>query len=66
MSTIDIKNETAASQPQYSNPDQQAAYETGVKQGRIEGVLAYQKHIIDQVTNEREKLSLKLQKGGRS
>lgn len=47
-------------------PEQQSAYEVGLKQGRLEGALSYQKHILNQLTKEREKMvqSLQKQKGG--
>lgn len=50
----------------YSNPELQAAYDAGRAIGRTEGMLSYQKHLMNQLFNENQKLNQKLQeqKGG--
>lgn len=51
----------------YSNPEQQAAFDAGRTIGRTEGMIIYQQHIIKQMTDECVKLRVKLQeqKGGK-
>ncbi|TCO87685.1 hypothetical protein EV202_13036 [Bacteroides heparinolyticus] len=51
----------------YSNPEQQAAFDAGRAIGRTEGMIIYQQHIIKQMTDECVKLRTKLQeqKGGK-
>lgn len=52
----------------YSTPDLQAAFDAGRALGRTEGMLSYQRHIMNQLFAENQKLNRKLQeqKGGRS
>ena len=52
----------------YSTPELQAAFNTGREIGRTEGMLSYQRHIMNQLFAENQKLNRKLQeqKGGRS
>lgn len=38
------------------------AYENGLKTGRIEGMIAYQKHLIENLQKENELLNKQLQK----
>lgn len=40
----------------------QAAYEKGLKIGRIEGMITYQKHLIENLQKENELLNKQLQK----
>lgn len=46
----------------YADPQLQAAYEKGLKAGRIEGMIAYQKHLIENLQKENELLNKQLQK----
>lgn len=50
----------------YSTPELQSAYDTGRSIGRTEGMIAYQKHLIENIQKENVKLvqKLDLQKGG--
>ena len=50
----------------YSTPELQAAFNTGREIGRTEGMLSYQRHLMNQLFNENQKLNEKLreQKGG--
>lgn len=50
----------------YSTPELQAAFNAGRSIGRTEGMLSYQKHLMDQLFTENQKLNQKLQeqKGG--
>ena len=52
----------------YSDPEKQAAFEEGRKVGRVEGMISYQKHIVEfmQEENERLREKLKRMEGGRS
>ena len=52
----------------YSTPELQAAFDAGRALGRTEGMLSYQRHIMNQLFAENQKLNRKLQelKGGRS
>ena len=52
----------------YSTPELQAAFDAGRALGRTEGMLSYQRHIMNQLFAENQKLNQKLQKlkGGRS
>lgn len=36
----------------YVTPHEQAAYEKGLKRGRIEGMIAYQKHLVKNLQKE--------------
>lgn len=36
----------------YADPQLQAAYEKGLKVGRVEGMIAYQKHLIENLQKE--------------
>ena len=47
-------------------PELQAAFNTGREIGRTEGMLSYQRHLMNQLFNENQKLNEKLreQKGG--
>ena len=51
-----------------STPELQAAFDAGRALGRTEGMLSYQRHIMNQLFAENQKLNQKLQKlkGGRS
>ena len=55
-----------ASGSPYSTLEIQAAYDAGRAIGRTEGMLSYQKHLMNQLFNENQKLNQKLQeqKGG--
>lgn len=57
-------NETAS--VKYPTPELQSAYDVGRAIGRTEGMLSYQKHLMNQLFNENQKLNQKLreQKGG--
>lgn len=50
----------------YPAKELQAAYEEGRRIGRTEGMIAYQKHLIENIQKENVKLvqKLDLQKGG--
>lgn len=50
----------------YPTPELRAAYEAGRAIGKTEGMLAYQRHIMNQLFAENQKLNRKLQeqKGG--
>lgn len=50
----------------YSTLELQAAFDAGRAIGRTEGMLSYQKHLMNQLFNENQKLNQKLQeqKGG--
>lgn len=52
----------------YSTPELQTAFDAGRALGRTEGMLFYQRHIMNQLFAENQKLNRKLQeqKGGRS
>ena len=56
-------NETAS--VKYPTPELQAAYDAGRAIGRTEGMLSYQRHLMNQLFNENQKLNEKLreQKG---
>lgn len=53
-------------QTKYSIPELQEAYEVGRQIGRIEGAVAYQRHLIENLKKENAQLNEKLQeqKGG--
>lgn len=53
-------------QTDYPTPELQAAYEDGRRIGRIEGMIAYQRHLIENLQRENKQLNQKLQeqKGG--
>lgn len=55
-----------ASGSPYSTLELQAAYDAGRALGRTEGMLSYQRHLMNQLSNENQKLNQKLQeqKGG--
>ena len=57
-------NETVS--VKYPTPELQAAYDAGRAIGRTEGMLSYQRHLMNQLFNENQKLNEKLreQKGG--
>lgn len=50
----------------FPTPELQSAYDTGRSIGRTEGMIAYQKHLIENIQKENVKLvqKLDLQKGG--
>ena len=50
----------------YSTPELQAAYDAGRRIGRIEGMISYQRHLIENLQKENVQLNQKLetQKGG--
>lgn len=56
-------HETSA---KYKDSKQQSAYEVGLKEGRIEGMIAYQKHLIQNLQRENQQLTERLlsEKGG--
>lgn len=59
---METKNEITGT-VQYSSPqedDLQAAYEKGRKVGRLEGMIAYQKHLVGNLQKENEKLTTQL------
>ena len=45
----------------YSTPELQAAFDAGRTLGRTEGMLSYQRHIMNQLFAENQKLNRKLQ-----
>lgn len=51
----------------YTSPAEIAAFKSGLAQGRIEGMLSYQKHLLSQIQKENEQLNKQLQeqKGGK-
>lgn len=51
----------------YSTPELQAAFDAGRAVGKTEGMLSYQRHIMNQLFAENQKLNQKLQEleGGR-
>lgn len=53
--------------PVYSTSIEIAAYQSGLAQGRIEGALSYQKHLLKQIQKENEQMNKQLQeqKGGK-
>ena len=53
--------------PAYSTSIEIAAYQYGLTQGRIEGALSYQKHLLKQIQKENEQMNKQLQeqKGGK-
>ncbi len=53
-------------QTDYSTPELRAAYEDGRQMGKIEGMILYQRHLIENLQKENVQLSQKLQeqKGG--
>ncbi len=59
---------TSAHETSKYPPELQAAYDAGRAIGRTEGMLSYQKHLMNQLSNENQKLNQKLQeqKGGQS
>lgn len=63
-STPTQSNETVS--VKYPTPELQAAYDAGRAIGRTEGMLSYQRHLMNQLFNENQKLNEKLreQKGG--
>lgn len=48
-------------QTKYSIPELQEAYEVGHQIGRIEGAMAYQRHLIENLKKENTQLNEKLQ-----
>lgn len=69
--TSDTNNSSATSTSahetsKYSTPELQSAYDAGRSIGRTEGMIAYQKHLIENIQKENVKLvqKLDLQKGG--
>lgn len=44
----------------YPTPELQSAYDAGRSIGRIEGMIAYQKHLIENIQKENVKLTQKL------
>lgn len=75
-SNIDLSGNNSTQQPtvkpsemgKYSTPELQAAFDAGRALGRTEGMLSYQRHIMNQLFAENQKLNQKFQKlkGGRS
>lgn len=51
----------------YPTEELQAAYDAGRRIGRIEGMISYQRHLIENLQNENQTLNQKLQeqKGGK-
>ena len=45
----------------YADPKLQAAYEKGLKVGRVEGMIAYQKHLIENLQKENAVLVKRLE-----
>ena len=45
----------------YTSPIEIAAFKAGLTQGRIEGMLSYQKHLLNQIRKENEQLNRQLQ-----
>ena len=45
----------------YADPQLQAAYEKGLKPGRVEGMIAYQKHLIENLQKENAVLVKRLE-----
>ncbi len=45
----------------YAAPKLQAAYEKGLKAGRVEGMIAYQKHLIENLQKENAVLVKRLE-----
>ena len=45
----------------YTSPIEIAAFKAGLTQGRIEGMLSYQKHLLNQIQKENEQLNRQLQ-----
>ena len=45
----------------YVDPQLQAAYEKGLKAGRVEGMIAYQKHLIENLQKENAVLVKRLE-----
>ena len=45
----------------YADPQLQAAYEKGLKVGRVEGMIAYQKHLIENLQKENAVLVKRLE-----
>ena len=64
-STPELQAILASGSP-YSTLELQAAYDAGRAIGRTEGMLSYQRHIMNQLFAENQKLNQKLQeqKGG--
>lgn len=59
---METKNEITRT-VQYGSPqedDLKAAYEKGRKVGRLEGMIAYQKHLVGNLQKENEKLTTQL------
>lgn len=46
---------------QYTTPEQQSAYIDGLKRGRKEGMLMYQRRILKQLESDNMKLNQQLQ-----
>lgn len=53
-------------QTEYPTPELRAAYDAGRRIGRIEGMIAYQRHLIENLQKENMQLNQQLQeqKGG--
>lgn len=55
------KEENNMGQNVYADPQLQAAYEKGLKAGRVEGMIAYQKHLIENLQKENAVLVKRLE-----
>lgn len=68
MNNSSATSTSAHETSKYSTSELQAAYDAGRAIGRTEGMLSYQKHLMNQLFTENQKLNRKLQeqKGGRS
>ncbi len=45
----------------YISPTEIAAFKAGLTQGRIEGMISYQKHLLSQIQKKNEQLNKQLQ-----
>lgn len=59
--TKENENASVANKSNYTEEEIKAAYEKGKSEGRIEGMLAYQKRLIDNLQRDNASLNQKLQ-----
>ena len=59
--TKENENVPVVNKSSYTQEEINAAYEKGKKEGRIEGMLAYQKRLIDNLKRDNVSLNQKLQ-----
>ena len=59
--TKENEDVSVANKSSYTIEEINAAYETGKNEGRIEGMLAYQKRLIDNLKRDNVSLNQKLQ-----